>query len=196
VGARQTTGFGLCAILFTPQGKEGVSMSFNENRTIYGVLAIVLVLFAVAVFFYNQTLNQLASGSCTDSPETCPHEKVVETQNIIIAALILVIGVVVAWMFYQMQTSAQEQGKHSHAETSDASPAARTTKAIDSAILSPDEKKVMEILREANGSSFQSDIVGKLGYSKVKVTRILDRMEQNGVVERKRRGMANLVVLR
>jgi len=171
-------------------------MSFNEKRTIYGILTIVLVLFAVAVFFYNQTLNNLASGTCTDTSVNCPHEKVVETQNIVIAALILVIGAVVAWMFYQMQTAAPEHDRHSHAETSNESPAAKPTKTVDATTLSPDEKKVMEVLREANGSSFQSDIVSKLGYSKVKVTRILDRMEQNGLVERKRRGMANLVVLR
>ena len=166
-------------------------MDFSENRAMMGVLAIVLILFAVAVFFYSQTLNQIASGSCTESAADCPHEKVVETQNVVIAALILVIFVVVGWMCYQMywkKPPAQAGGA--------AQPAGTPHKKIDASTLDGDEKKVLEIVQEGGGSAFQSDIIKKLGYSKVKVSRMLDRMEQKGLVERKRRGMANLVVLR
>ena len=166
-------------------------MDFTENRTMIGILAIVLVLFAVAVFFYSQTLNQLASGSCTESAATCPHEKVVETQNVVIAALILVIFTVVGWIFYQMYWK-----KPSAQAGRAAQPAGREQKKIDVSTLDGDEKKVLEIVQEGGGSAFQSDIIKKLGYSKVKVSRMLDRMEQKGLVERKRRGMANLVVLR
>jgi len=59
-----------------------------------------------------------------------------------------------------------------------------------------DEKKVYEIIMREGGSIFQSDLVLKSGYSKVKVSRILDRLEVKGLVERRRRGMANLVILK
>lgn len=165
-------------------------MDFTENRTMAGILAIVLILFAVAVFFYNQTLNNLAAGTCTDAGSNCPHEKIVETQNIVIAALILVIGTIVVWIFYQLY--AKKLSPHATEQKT----APKEQKKIDATALDSDEKKVLEVVQAGSGSAFQSEIVGKLGYTKVKVSRILDKMEQKGLVERKRRGMANLVVLK
>ena len=169
-------------------------MELQENRTMLGILAIVLILFAVAIYFYNTTLNQLAAGSCTDAAgPACPHEKVVETQNVIIAIMILVIGAIVAWIFYQMYGKKPSMAKGRHEEI-EAKP--REQRKIDVFTLDTDERKVIEIIQDKDGSVFQSDVIRALGYSKVKVSRILDRMEQKGLVERKRRGMANLVVLK
>jgi uncharacterized membrane protein len=42
----------------------------------------------------------------------------------------------------------------------------------------------------------QSDIVNNTSLTKVKVTRLLDKLEGKGLVERRRRGMGNLVVLK
>ncbi|MBW3018898.1 DUF2250 domain-containing protein [Candidatus Woesearchaeota archaeon] len=61
--------------------------------------------------------------------------------------------------------------------------------------LDADEKKVLEIVKET-GSAYQSDIIKQTEFSKVKVTRIVDKLEQKGIVERKRRGMTNLIVLK
>ncbi len=61
--------------------------------------------------------------------------------------------------------------------------------------LSKEEKVVVDLLQES-GSLYQSDLVKQTEYSKVKLTRILDKLEHNGVVERKRRGMTNIVVLK
>lgn len=62
--------------------------------------------------------------------------------------------------------------------------------------LQNDEKKVYDLILEAGGSIFQSELVSKTGFSKVKITRILDRLETRGLIERKRRGMTNLVALK
>ena len=178
---------------------RGVDMAFTENRTMMGIIVILLLLFVAAVFFYNRTLNDLAAGSCTDSPLTCPHEKVVETQNLVIGVLILVIGVMAAWMGYNTyvkkpDASAPAQGAGNETpETIETKPRARKKKIV-AAELEPDEAAVVAIINEGNGSAYQSDIIRKTGFSKVKVSRIIDRMEQKGLVERKRRGMTNLVV--
>jgi uncharacterized membrane protein len=167
-------------------------MELGENKTAMGLIAIMLILFAVAIFFYNRTLNDLAAGSCSDTAgPACPHEKVVETQNIVIAVLILVIALIVGWIFLQMRKKPEpERGEKM------AAPERKQTKKIDVSSLDSDEKKIIGILQEKGGSAFQSDVVKELGYSKVKVSRLLDRLEQKGMVERKRRGMANLVVIR
>ncbi|MCX6773150.1 MAG: hypothetical protein NTV88_05285, partial [Candidatus Micrarchaeota archaeon] len=66
-------------------------MEFRENKMLFGIIALLLIVLAVSVYFYNGTLNQLAAGSCTDvAGAACPHEQIVETQNVVIAVLLLV----------------------------------------------------------------------------------------------------------
>ena len=43
---------------------------------------------------------------------------------------------------------------------------------------------------------FQADLIDKSGLGKVKISRILDRLEGKGLIERKRRGMNNIVVFK
>ena len=62
--------------------------------------------------------------------------------------------------------------------------------------LSEEENKIINILKENDGSIFQSDLVEKTEFSKVKITRILDVLEGKKVIERKRRGMTNIVILK
>lgn len=166
-------------------------MNLAENKTLLGVIAILLILFTVAIFFYNRTLNDLAAGSCTDSSINCPHEKVVETQNIVIAVLLLVIAAVVGWIFLQARRN--EPARIAHGPASEP---ATAPKKIDVSSLDADEKKVAAIIQEKGGSAFQSDVISGTGFTKVKVSRILDKLEHRGILERKRRGMANLIVLK
>lgn len=169
-------------------------METGENKTMYAVILALLLLFSASVFFYNRTLNELAAGSCTDA--ACPHEKIVETQNIIIAALILAIGALALWIFFQIRKSEKaaygkaggKEGRQGHQPSY-----ALRNKNLD---LPEEERKILSFIESKQGSVFQSEIVKFTGFTKVKVSRILDRMEQKGIIERKRRGMANLVVLR
>jgi uncharacterized membrane protein len=62
--------------------------------------------------------------------------------------------------------------------------------------LDADARKVLEKVIENNGSIFQSKIVEESDFTKVKITRILDRLEGKGLIERKRRGMTNVVLLK
>lgn len=62
--------------------------------------------------------------------------------------------------------------------------------------LQDDEKKVFGEINKNDGSVFQNDLINSTGYSKVKVSRILDKLEMKGLVERRRRGMANMIILK
>lgn len=64
------------------------------------------------------------------------------------------------------------------------------------ASLKAEEKKLYEITNGTGGAIFQADLVEKSGFSKVKVSRILDALEGRGLIERRRRGMTNMVVLK
>jgi uncharacterized membrane protein len=62
--------------------------------------------------------------------------------------------------------------------------------------LAGDEKNIYEKIVASEGVVFQSELVEQSGFPKAKVSRILDKMEAKGLLERKRRGMANAVVLK
>src|SRR3989344_6870410 len=70
----------------------------------------------------------------------------------------------------------------------------KVEKKIDLSKFRPEEKKVFSMIKE-HGAIFQADLIEKSGFGKAKISRIIDRLEGNGLVERKRRGMTNVVVL-
>jgi uncharacterized membrane protein len=62
--------------------------------------------------------------------------------------------------------------------------------------LSGEDKLLFELIGNSGGAIYQSQLVEKSGMNKVRVTRILDKLELQGLIERKRRGMTNLVTLK
>lgn len=62
--------------------------------------------------------------------------------------------------------------------------------------LSGEDKLLYEIIGNSGGFIYQSELVEKSGMNKVRVTRILDKLEARGLIERKRRGMTNAVTLK
>ena len=62
--------------------------------------------------------------------------------------------------------------------------------------LDKSEKEVIRIIQEEGGAIFQATLKEKLEVGKVKITRLLDKLEAKQIIERKRRGMNNMVVLK
>jgi len=67
---------------------------------------------------------------------------------------------------------------------------------IDVSKLDEDEHKIYDLLKLHDGSMYQSDLIKETEYSKVKITRILDKLEGKKVIDRKRRGMTNIIILK
>jgi uncharacterized membrane protein len=63
-------------------------------------------------------------------------------------------------------------------------------------ITNPDEKRIVSLIIDEGGTIFQSQLVDRSGYSKTKVSLILDRLEAKKILERKRHGMSNAIVLK
>ena len=62
--------------------------------------------------------------------------------------------------------------------------------------LKDDEQKIYKAIIESDGIINQSELVEKTGISKSNVSRVLDLLESKGLVERRRRGMGNIVLLK
>ena len=60
--------------------------------------------------------------------------------------------------------------------------------------LEGDERALFEMIINAGGAAFQADLVNESGFSKAKVSRTLDKLEARGLIERRRRGMTNLLL--
>ena len=70
-------------------------------------------------------------------------------------------------------------------------------KKYDITKLTREEKAVFLFVRnDKEKNTYQSEIVEEFNFPKSKVTRILDKLEQQNLIERKRRGMSNLIVLK
>ncbi|HWQ63391.1 MAG TPA: MarR family transcriptional regulator [Methanospirillum sp.] len=62
--------------------------------------------------------------------------------------------------------------------------------------LKEDQQLIYQSILDADGLIPQSDIVEKTGLSKSNVSRTLDILESMGLIERRRRGMGNIILLK
>lgn len=160
------------------------------NTRYVGAILIVLSI-ALFLIMYNFSVEMLHlidsehGGSCT-TYEGCPHIAVLNQayMGYGLSAIIFVIGVFL--LAYG--------GKPAKTEVSENEKKREWEEKIQT--LTGDERLVYEKIIASNGVIFQSDLVEQSGFPKAKVSRILDRMEAGGLVERKRRGMANAIVLK
>jgi len=73
----------------------------------------------------------------------------------------------------------------------------RRTKWLEtSKTLKDDEMKVYQAILDAGGLINQGELVGKAALSKTTVSRTLDLLESKGLIEKRRRGMGNVVLLK
>lgn len=61
--------------------------------------------------------------------------------------------------------------------------------------LKNDEQKIYKAIIESDGIINQSELVEKTEISKSSISRILDLLESKGLVEKRRRGMGNIILL-
>lgn len=147
-------------------------------------LVLLLVLVVIKVNFDKQAvfMCEAVENNPALTMEDCPAHNSTTPWLILssfgIAILILLAGVY--FVFLSKEGSKKNAG----------------FKKINENELDSDEKKIYSFLREKEGSAYQSDIVSQTEFSKVKVTRILDKLETKDVIERKRRGMTNIIFLK
>jgi len=154
-----------------------------ENKNV-GVLIIGIgIVMVIIVLLFNSVLKDAIGLTCSHGP-TCEMYSNVNVQTWIslsIVAIILIIGLVI------MFTKPKEKIIIKKIK--------EKKKKLDLKGLDRDEKNVINLLLKENKAMFQSDLMEKLEIGKVKTTRLLDKLEAKQLIERKRRGMNNIVVL-
>ena len=162
-----------------------------KNRQVGFLVIGIAVVFFLVVMSFNNALDTIVNTTCTHG-EMCPMHITLKTQKAVSYSLIgLLIGVGAFVSFLMKDETIIREVKESNKR--ELSEEDKKNKLND---LEGPEKEVMNIILKEDGSVYQSDIVKETSQSKVKVTRVLDRLEGKGLIERKRRGMTNVVVLK
>ena len=157
-----------------------------KNRNVGFLIVGISIVIGILVFIFNSALNNIVSQTCVHGP-TCPMYDTIKIQTWIssaIAGLILVIGLFLIFS----KESERVIVKHKTIR--------EKQKPIDTSKLDDREKKVVRMLQEENGVIFQKTLMEKMEIGKVGITRLLDKLEAKQIIERKRRGMNNVVVLK
>lgn len=154
-----------------------------RNKNVgYLITGISLVILGI-IFFFNQGLKNIVSETCDHGP-TCTMYDTISMQtwlSVAIAVLILLIGLFMIFSKEEKQIIIKKIKEKK--------------KAVSLEGLDVREKEAVKIIQETGGI-FQAELMEKMNIGKVGVTRLLDKLEAKQIVERKRRGMNNFVVIR
>lgn len=157
-----------------------------ENKKVGLLIIGVALLIIVIILIFNIGLRDVISASCSHGP-SCRMYGTVRVQTFVslaIAGFVFLIGLFLVFSKPEekiviKKVKGQERRKK-----------------LDLSGLEKGEREVVRLLEEENGAVFQRDLMEELEIGKVGMTRMLDRLEAKGLVERKRRGMNNIVVLK
>lgn len=166
-----------------------------RNRIVGLIVVGIAVLIGFIIFSFNQTMTSIISTSCSHGT-SCPMWGTLEFQTNLsagIAAFVALIGLYLT--FFGEEERIVTRIKRIHEQIEPRQSSVENYKDVLGK-LEADERKVLERVIGSNGDVLQSDLVTELGDNKVRVTRILDKLEGMNIVERRRRGMTNVVVLK
>jgi len=171
-----------------------------NNKKIGLIIILLTAIFAVSYgILWNDYRNEIKSkatilpgGECIHEEGTqCPFLELEKISPLFYLGISGIVLLVIFSIYLIIKSDAKEKIKSKSEESKHESQIKSEELNLNS-----EEQKIYDLIKEADGSIFQSELVDKTGLSKVKVTRILDKLEGKKIIERKRRGMTNIVILK
>ncbi|MEW5896809.1 MAG: MarR family transcriptional regulator [Nanoarchaeota archaeon] len=166
-----------------------------KNRIVGFVIVGIAALIGFIILSFNRALTNIVDTACPHGP-ACPMWGTIDFQTNIsigIMAFVIIIGLYLIFFGKEEKIITKVITVKQQLE-----PKKLTKENYRKIIgdLSGDEKLIFEKILDAEGTIFQSELVEQSHLDKVKVTRLLDRLEGKSLIERKRRGMTNIVILK
>lgn len=164
-----------------------------ENRKVGYLIVVIAAVIGFIIYAFNIALATIVSSACSHGPE-CPMYGTLGFQTNISSGITLFIMSIGFYLIIfgsdkkvvnrivKPQVKLNEISRDNYE---------KVLKDLDH-----DEEAIFGSVIDEKGSIFQSALVEKTGMTKVKVTRLLDKLEGKGLIERKRRGMTNIVVIK
>jgi len=156
-----------------------------RNKNVGFLILGIAVIMIIMVILFNNLIKQNIGLTCSHGP-TCEMYNGLNIQtwiSYIIIGVIILIGLFLIFAREHekiiLKTKTVKEKR----------------KAISYEGLDKQEKELVKILEKEN-AVFQSTLMEQLSIGKVGMTRMLDKLEAKQIIERKRRGMNNIVVLK
>ncbi len=161
-----------------------------ENKYVGYLILGISVLVTAIIFMFNNTMKKIIDTGCPfiHDSDICPAYGTINQQTYFtlgIVGLLAIVGLILVFSKPQKEIIFKTRIVDKKTKK----------KIIDTNGLKSEEKEVLQLI-QTNKTIFQADLIEKTGFGKAKMTRIIDRLEGRGFVERKRRGMTNIVVLK
>jgi uncharacterized membrane protein len=158
-----------------------------KNKNVGYLITGIAIVIGFIILIFNIGIKKTLIVSCSHDNCTMYDALTIQTWlSVAIAGIVLIIGLFFIFAKEQERIIIKKQKVEVE----------KKIKPIDYSKLNKDEKIIIRSIEEEDGTIFQSNLVEKTGFSKVKVSRILDKLEGRQLIERKRRGMINVVVLK
>ena len=156
-----------------------------ENKNVGYLIVGIAAVFLVIIFLFQSALREIVYLSCSMDELSCAMYESIDKQTYLSLSIL---GLLIIFGFVLIFTKPKEKIIVKKIK--------EKKKKLDLSKLDKKEKEVIEILEKENGTIFQAELMEKLETGKVGLTRLLDKLESKQIIERKRRGMNNVVVLR
>jgi len=159
-----------------------------KNKNVGFLICGIAVIMVVIVMIFNLGMKDIVSQTCSHGPSCTMYDSIaIQTYlSLALAGIVLIIG-----LFFIFSKENETIILKTKIIKEKLKP-----KKLDLAGLDKDEKKLIILLQQENNAMFQKTLMEKMDIGKVKATRLLDRLEAKQLIERKRRGMNNIVVLK
>lgn len=161
-----------------------------KNRVVGYLIIGIALLIGLIIFLFNRAMTDIVNSSCSHGA-SCPMWGTINFQtnvSIAIMAFIMLIGVFLVFFGEDEKVIVKIR------RMKETKPKKDYKKTLSTLLL--DDRKIFESIINSKGNLMQSTLVRTSGFGKVKVTRILNRLESRGLIERKRKGMSNVVILK
>lgn len=157
-----------------------------ENKNIGWLIIGIAIFIFIIIGIFNYGVSNIIGATCSHGP-TCGMYDTLNMQtwiSLAIAFIVLVIGIFFVFAKTPERIITKTITKK------------EPKKKISLEGLDKQEREVISLVQAEGGAIFQASLMEKLGTGKVGITRLLDKLEAKQLIERKRRGMNNIVVLK
>jgi len=161
-----------------------------RNRVVGFLIIFVALLMGFIIYAFNRAMTEIVNASC-EHGSSCPMWGTIDFQtnvSIAIMSFVIIIGLYLIFFGKEEKKITEEEIRNISIKKENYEEVLKN--------LTDEEKTVFESIIDSNGTIFQSDLTDKTNFNKVKVTRILDKLEGRGLIERRRRGMTNVVIIK
>lgn len=158
-----------------------------ENKHFGFIMLGISAVIVIIIFLFQNALREIVAASCGEAHgSTCPMYTTITQQTYLAIAIV---GIIIIISFVLIFSKPQKEIIIKKVKEK------KQKKKIDFNEFRPGEKEVFRLI-EKNGTVFQAELIEKTGFTKARMTRILDKLEGSELIERKRRGLTNVVVLK